>query len=511
MVSSAAAGPASLAGRAGEIVAHAEAAVRTTRIVLAVSACFVLIAYRPLSGSASWWTVGVVPVVIALAVIALNAISVRAQRAQATSKRLTALSQALDVGATVALVLALDAPLRGEAWVLLVIPVVSGLIRLGAAVSMFSWAGGCALYAALTLTGVVTTATSGEFLIRTSGILLAVAATIGILARWMREGWEIQNELTEAASASAARLATVETASRAMARVPPEDALKACLAYTLELGFATATIRAPHATRPGVVVGRADLVSEPDKPEPVEPGEVALTTWVEGGTAAAHSASALESHTSAVVTGWSEEQIDPQQADALSTLVAQASAAIETSSLLAQIREEAAHDPLTGLANRRVFEEELERQAASEQEIAVIFIDVDHFKSINDKYGHLVGDEILTATAGRLRSSVRPTDLVARIGGDEFVILFRQIAPSQALGIGEAIVAAMNVPVALSGATLDVHISVGLGTAVGPVAAKDLLDTADRAVYQAKEAGRNRLAHVAFEPGEARGLDRTHG
>ena len=496
-------------GRSGEIVAHAEAAVRTTRIILGVSACFVLIAYRPLAGSASWWTVGVVPVVIALAVFVLNGVSLRAQRAEAASRRWTGLSQGLDVGATVALVLALDAPLRGEAWVLLVVPVVSGSIRLGAAASMLSWAVGCAIYAGLTLSGVATTPASGEFLIRTSGILLVVAATIGILARWMREGWEIQNELTEAVSASAARLAVVETASRAMARTSAEEALRACLGHTLELGFAAATIRAPEATRPGLVVGRAELVSEPDTPEPVDAGEVALTTWVQDGTAAVYSASALESHTSAIITGWSEAEVDPQQADALSTLVGQASAAIETSSLLAQIREEAAHDPLTGLANRRVFEEELERHAASEHEIGVIFIDVDHFKSINDEHGHLVGDEVLTVTAERLLACVRATDLVARIGGDEFVILFREIAVSRALKIGESIVAAMNVPVAVSGLELDVHVSVGLATANAPLAPKELLDTADRAVYQAKEAGRNRLAHVVF--GSESALDAEHG
>ena len=99
-------------------------------------------------------------------------------------------------------------------------------------------------------------------------------------------------------------------------------------------------------------------------------------------------------------------------------------------------------------ANRRVFEEELDRYSASDRQLAVIFIDVDYFKSINDEHGHLIGDEVLTVVAQRLRSCVRPTDLVARIGGDEFVILFREIHPMRAQQIGEAIVTAMHAPVA---------------------------------------------------------------
>ncbi len=499
MVNSSGSHTAGWSERSVEIGAHAEAAVRMTRVVLGVSACFVLIAYRPLAGSASWWTVVLIPAAIALCVLALNRISLRTQHAEAGSTRWIALSQGLDVAATVALVVALEAPMRGEAWVMLVVPVVSGSIRLGAAASMLSWAGGCGAYAILVMSELATAPASGEFLIRASGILLVVAATIGILARWMREGWEIQNELTAAASAREARLAVVETASRAMARVSADEALRACLGNTLALGFAAATIRDRYGTRPNLVVGRADLVAEPENPEPVEAGEIALTTWVEGGTVAAHSASALETHSNTVITGWSEEEIDPQKADALGTLVAHASTAIETSSLLARTREEAARDPLTGLANRRVFEEELERYAASEWEVAVMFIDLDHFKSINDEHGHLVGDEILTVAAKRLRSGVRPTDLVVRIGGDEFVILFREITPARAQQVGEEIVAAINAPLTVSGVSLRVHASVGLATSTAPLVSKDFLEAADRAVYQAKDAGRSRLVHVAFD------------
>ena len=487
-------------GRSGEIVAHAESAVRTTRVLLGVSACFVLVAYRPLAGSASWWTVGVVPAVIALAVLVLNAVSVRAQHTQGLSTRWMVLSQGLDVAATVGLVVALEAPLQGEAWVLLVVPVVSGSIRLGAAASMLSWAGGCATYAALTMSGLATVPASGDFLIRTSGILVVVAATIGILARWMREGWEVQNELTEAASTREARLAVVQAASRAMARVSPDEALRACLGHTLALEFAATTIRERDATRPGLVVGRADLVAKLDTAEPIEAGEVVVTKWVQDGLVAVHSASTIETHTNTVITAWSEQEIDAQQADAFNTLVAHASTAMETASLLAQTRDEAAHDPLTRLANRRVLEEELDRYAASDDEIAVIFIDIDHFKTVNDQHGHLIGDEVLTAVGKRLRSSVRPTDLVARIGGDEFVILLRGINPTRAQQAGEAIVAAMNTPIAVSGLSLHAHISIGLATATAPLNAKELLNEADRALYQAKTAGRNQLAHAALKP-----------
>jgi diguanylate cyclase (GGDEF)-like protein len=157
------------------------------------------------------------------------------------------------------------------------------------------------------------------------------------------------------------------------------------------------------------------------------------------------------------------------------------------------------HDQLTGLPNRALLRSHLDaaiRQAESENtKVAVFMIDVDNFKQINDSFGHLTGDTILTATAKRLLNSVRPTDIVARIGGDEFVIVvpkFKDLADIDRCG--EKILRAVDKPIVVDGDKINVTISAG--SSIYPdsgIEAADLLRKADAAMYNVKSTGRNGL------------------
>lgn len=153
-------------------------------------------------------------------------------------------------------------------------------------------------------------------------------------------------------------------------------------------------------------------------------------------------------------------------------------------------------DALTGVANRRQFEERLAlalmRLERRELPVALMYLDVDHFKRINDEYGHAAGDDILRAFAQRLQGSVRATDLVARLGGDEFVVLIEDAAlPAAAETVARKLLEAMRKPVATEDRTLAVTTSVGIAYTSAAIDAAKLMAAADSALYEAKKAGRN--------------------
>jgi diguanylate cyclase (GGDEF)-like protein len=156
-------------------------------------------------------------------------------------------------------------------------------------------------------------------------------------------------------------------------------------------------------------------------------------------------------------------------------------------------------DPLTGLANRTAFLERLHQAHASAQRganpFAVLYLDLDHFKEVNDTQGHPVGDLLLKDVAARLLGRVRETDLVARLGGDEFAILQTEISdPADAGALGSAVVSALAAPYYINGAELRVTVSVGITPSTAACANPDaLLAQADLALYRAKEDGRNQF------------------
>jgi diguanylate cyclase (GGDEF)-like protein len=183
--------------------------------------------------------------------------------------------------------------------------------------------------------------------------------------------------------------------------------------------------------------------------------------------------------------------------------------AIERRNSEERIRHQALHDPLTGLPNRTLLLDRLnhwlERADRSGGRGAVLFCDLDRFKLVNDGLGHDVGDQLLLAVAERLEASVRPTDTVARVGGDEFV-LFCEDIPSEpaALEVVERLMAGLEEPFCLDDGERHVTVSVGIALATPGDTAGALLRDADAAMYRAKERGRAR-----FELFDAAMRDRT--
>jgi diguanylate cyclase (GGDEF)-like protein len=163
------------------------------------------------------------------------------------------------------------------------------------------------------------------------------------------------------------------------------------------------------------------------------------------------------------------------------------------------------HDPLTGLPNRTKFREDLEqtlRRVSRDGRVAVLCLDLDHFKEINDSLGHPIGDDLLKDVASRLRASVRESDTVARLGGDEFAIVQAgtDLQASESSSLAERLVEIVGAPYDIQGHQLNIGASIGIAFAPNDGEDPDqLLKNADMALYRAKEDGRG--TYRFFEPG----------
>ncbi|RDS79140.1 EAL domain-containing protein [Dyella monticola] len=176
-----------------------------------------------------------------------------------------------------------------------------------------------------------------------------------------------------------------------------------------------------------------------------------------------------------------------------------------------QLHHQVMHDPLTGLPNRGYLRERLDRvlnriQSDPNRRCALLYIDVDRFKVINDSLGHLAGDEFLKAVAMRLLTHVREPDMVARLSGDEFAILLENIEDTlTATVVADRVLQAVATPLRISGKELEPSVSVGIACGdASYLDADELIRDADMALYQAKELGRKRFA--IFDEALAKGM-----
>jgi diguanylate cyclase (GGDEF)-like protein len=162
---------------------------------------------------------------------------------------------------------------------------------------------------------------------------------------------------------------------------------------------------------------------------------------------------------------------------------------------LDRLEREAQSDPLTGLANRTLFMRRVEASLARPSGMAtVLFLDLDDFKAINDRAGHAAGDAVLVAAAGRIEAAVRPVDVAARMGGDEFAILLEDVDDHHGEQVAARILHLFAEPVTVDGESAWVRSSVGIATAAaGSLEAGELLRQADIAMYRAKEAGKSQV------------------
>jgi diguanylate cyclase (GGDEF)-like protein/PAS domain S-box-containing protein len=179
----------------------------------------------------------------------------------------------------------------------------------------------------------------------------------------------------------------------------------------------------------------------------------------------------------------------------------------------AHLRYLANHDPLTGLVNRRRFEEELDRAVAQarrhEPAGALLVVDLDNFKYVNDTFGHAAGDRLLLAAAEAMRSRLRDSDVIGRLGGDEFGVILSRASVEDARTVAEALLTAIrkDAHIEVAGRPVRISASVGVSPISGgdPLSAEQLLAEADVAMYDAKEAGRDRATLAgAGEDGRAR-------
>ena len=189
-----------------------------------------------------------------------------------------------------------------------------------------------------------------------------------------------------------------------------------------------------------------------------------------------------------------------------------------------RLAESALQDALTGLYNRRHFEERLASELAAAQRharpVSLLLVDIDHFKSVNDRYGHLAGDEALKLVGAVLSGALRKEDVLARYGGEEFVVIARETGLAGGKALGERVRQAVersrlswegrDVGLTVS---IGVTVSIGISEYVPGRTDRELFQAADRALYAAKQAGRNRVVAVPFgaAPGTDEGKASTEG
>jgi diguanylate cyclase (GGDEF)-like protein len=177
-------------------------------------------------------------------------------------------------------------------------------------------------------------------------------------------------------------------------------------------------------------------------------------------------------------------------------LCARVRAALRTKRLQDLLRKHALMDPLTELFNRRALDECLDREWARHLRygghLTVIMADIDHFKRVNDRFGHATGDEVLRQVARLLAAGCRESDTAARSGGEEFVVVAPEIPIQGAAGLAERLrMSICSRPLAVHDKTLEVTVSFGVADSEGRKTAGALLQAADEALYRAKSAGRN--------------------
>lgn len=498
-----------------------EGALRSVRTIAAL-----LVAVRLLTAASLPWPVALG---IAAGFLGVNLVSLIAER---NGGRVRAALGVVQLLADALLALAVlwvrqDDPSSAD-WVILVLPVLEGAIRFrvpGAVVSGVVVAGSYFAWNAFD-DGTAELSDVAQHVL----VVFLVALPVGILSAHLAKEIADHRARRDEAEHRGALLRAAALGGRRSTSLDVDEILTVLRETVGQMGFADTTVFEVegHAGTPSLV---ARPVRHSSDVLAIPPGDARLTAgalardrgsavvWPPPDAAAPAAYSVLvgvpvsvTTDTAVVLTArWPEPGAPPDpQCESIELFASQAGAALrnaqvhtELQGLKDRLAHEAAHDSLTDLPNRRRFHEDLERvcgRGRASDLVAVLFLDLDGFKEVNDRYGHDQGNALLVAVAKRIRNCVRPGDIVARMGGDEFTVMLTRLQnPAPAIEVAERICTMLTEPFELGPDVVRVSTSIGIALSPADRAdSGDLVRRADVAMYRAKSQGK---AGWAIDPG----------
>lgn len=503
------------------------AALRRVRVLIAAVVGMPLLVQALTDGGPAPTKVGYTTALVVGMVVTVHFISKVAQdthrRGLETALHLVELSA--DVSLVLAVITVFPVLDPNVAWILLVIPVLEGALRFQLWGAFFSWVVVSAGYLAFVWQSFVPAGASMaapdlaqlETAIQRLALVLLTALPAGYLSEQLLRAISAMWRAHREAVIRGARLETVARTAQQIARLDSHP-LGSVVVGLAELGFSACDVcRFDGST--WSMLGRWSASEDVSLPSPGSPGaglERALgqerTVVLERRAAPSRqvailAAGGLEAVVVAPLRGVDSFALraglpaglepTPDLADCVALLGGQLEVALRNNTLVEELRglrddlqHQAFHDPLTSVANRARFmtslEEAVERSA---EEVAVLFIDLNGFKQVNDRHGHETGDQLLVYTARRLDESVRDGDLVARLGGDEFTILMRGCGTEAAAAVCKRLLRSLCEELDVNGDRVRLGATIGIAVKAGGrrLSASELLRRADAAMYHEKQ------------------------
>lgn len=513
-----------------ERMARAGGAMRRARWAGAVLALVQFTLYRPPPGVDVPFPQVTVGLAMFAGLVGLNLLSLRMARSSGRRARTWSM---FEFGADMAVVFGIVAAFSFDGtsalWALLVIVGLEGAMRYGLAGAMWSCAASAAFYIGREIWAASRFPDRPfefESVSYRLGIVFIVAFTTGSLVRNLLQSMAAAREAQLLARERARLLQLVAAAARRVAALDVTPVVEALLDCAIDIGFDVAEVCIVDA-RAGVWHSAQSRGLPPDYDsgnQPIELGLAGLVyrtaeqvviddyaSWPHGVEAVRrlgfrqtvgmpiYVGGDMVAVLTAALVG--PAKATAPQLECLQLLSSQAAVALRNTRLVENMWHQANHDSLTGLPNQKMLEDRvsqaLARTLRRSESVALLYLDIDRFKKINDNLGHDDGNQLLKQVAGRLLDATRDTDTVARLGGDEFVVLAADLeGPDAAAVVAAKVFKLFNTPFSLGGREL--YVTVSMGVAIAPDDAttfEELRKQADLAMYQGKRRGRNTVQH----------------